>query len=60
VTVTAKPQEYIERPKQKASPRSSGVWYFCPESNAYYPYVRECPDGWEKVPAQPPSNKTRR
>jgi hypothetical protein len=29
-------------------------WYFCPASKAYYPYVRQCPSGWQKVPAQPP------
>ncbi len=29
-------------------------WYFCRPVNAYYPYVKECPSGWERVPAQPP------
>jgi hypothetical protein len=28
-------------------------WYFCPELNAYYPYVPECPGGWQPVPPQP-------
>jgi len=28
-------------------------WYFCRPANAYYPYVKECPSGWEKIPAQP-------
>ncbi|HEY4126845.1 MAG TPA: hypothetical protein VGN70_02230 [Gammaproteobacteria bacterium] len=26
-------------------------WYFCPASNAYYPYVPACPTGWQQVPA---------
>jgi len=59
VTVPSRPQEYIERSRERSSPRASGVWYFCPESNTYYPYVRECPDGWQKVPAQPPSETGR-
>jgi hypothetical protein len=29
--------------------------YYCPESNAYYPYVGECLDGWQLVPQAPPS-----
>lgn len=28
-------------------------WYFCPASNAYYPYVPECPGGWQPVLPQP-------
>ncbi len=29
-------------------------YYYCREYDAYYPYVRRCPGGWEKVPAVPP------
>jgi hypothetical protein len=32
-------------------------WYYCPESKAYYPYVTECPRGWENVPATPADKK---
>ncbi|MGC2063744.1 MAG: hypothetical protein WA610_12260 [Thermodesulfovibrionales bacterium] len=32
------------------------TWYYCKESRAYYPYVRRCAGGWEKVPAVPPSS----
>ena len=28
-------------------------WYFCRPANAYYPYVKDCPAPWEKVPAKP-------
>lgn len=31
-------------------------WQYCAGSNAYYPYVTECPGGWQRVPAQPPSH----
>ncbi len=31
-------------------------WYFCPEPQGYYPYVKQCPKGWMRVvpPANPP------
>ena len=29
-------------------------WYFCKDPNGYYPYVRECKTGWEKVSPTPP------
>ncbi len=35
------------------SASSGQYWYFCPSSNGYYPYVKECPQGWQQVPAQP-------
>ncbi len=31
---------------------NSGYWYFCPDSQAYYPYVLECPSGWLQVVPQ--------
>jgi hypothetical protein len=45
------PQGYPQAAPAPAQPQ--GDWYFCPNSNAYYPYVRECPNGWQRVPAQP-------
>jgi len=29
-------------------------WYFCPDAKAYYPYVKQCPGGWQKVVPKPP------
>ncbi len=51
---------YREREPAYAEPdrarySSRNTWYYCKESNAYYPYVRICPGGWEKVPTVPPS-----
>jgi hypothetical protein len=34
-------------------------WYFCADSRAYYPYVKECPGGWMKVVPAPASPKGR-
>jgi hypothetical protein len=38
-----------------APPRGTQWWYLCNSPQGAYPYVRECPDGWERVPAVPPS-----
>jgi hypothetical protein len=46
------PPVYMER--SDVIPETAGTWFFCRESNSYYPYVRECPGGWQRVPAQPP------
>ena len=54
---------YVAPPIIAAAPMvypstSSGYWYFCPDSQAYYPYVLECPSGWlAVVPGAPgPTN----
>ena len=46
----AEPPVYIER----IDPGETGSWYYCEDSRAYYPYVKECPAGWKRVPATPP------
>ena len=48
---------YIEQqPAPSASAPDAGGpwWYYCAGQKSYYPYVRQCPGGWEKVPAEPP------
>jgi len=52
VVAPAEPPVYIERdaPAQAAAPV---WWYWCPDANAYYPYAKECPGGWQRVPPQP-------
>ena len=30
------------------------LWYYCRESQMYYPYVKECPAGWQPVTPTPP------
>jgi hypothetical protein len=55
------PPVFIERDPPPPAPavqqqqQPGHWWYFCPGSNAYYPYVRECPGGWQRVSPQPPS-----
>jgi len=58
-TAPSMPQEYIERSEDESSYVPSDVWYYCPKSRAYYPYVKKCPGGWQEVPAQPPSGSGR-
>ena len=31
----------------------STLWYYCRNPEGYFPYVKECPSGWQTVPAQP-------
>ena len=38
-----------------AIPQQQGYWYFCQSANAYYPYVQQCPEGWQPVVPVPPS-----
>lgn len=47
-----------------AAPPASQVkptnwWYWCESSRKYYPYVKECTGGFERVPPQPvpPANR---
>ena len=55
------PQEYIEQgssvaPPSQASPSQAqgSWWYYCADSKSYYPYVRECPGGWQRISPTPP------
>lgn len=55
VVVPAQPQTYIEQEPAQAAPAQQGYWYYCAGSQAYYPYVKECPGGWQRVAPRPPS-----
>lgn len=54
VVVQQQPTTYIEQPAPQAQPQAAtGYWYYCGNSGAYYPYVTECPAGWQRVAPQP-------
>ncbi len=36
-------------------PQQQAFWYRCARPDGYYPYIKACPGGWHKVPAQPPA-----
>jgi hypothetical protein len=46
------PPVYIEQ--GEAASATQQYWYYCGSSKGYYPYVKECPDGWQRVLPQPP------
>jgi len=50
VVVESSPQTYIQRDTQ-----AQQYWYYCQNPQGYYPYVSECPGGWQPVSPQPPS-----
>ncbi|OGA66905.1 MAG: hypothetical protein A3F77_01185 [Betaproteobacteria bacterium RIFCSPLOWO2_12_FULL_67_28] len=56
VVVPSEPTVYVERPGGPAAPESAAYWYYCEGAGAYYPYVRECPGGWQHVSPRPPGN----
>lgn len=43
------PQVYIEQTPTAAQ----NYWYYCKSAKGYYPYVKECPEAWQKVLPQP-------
>ncbi|MGB4853966.1 MAG: hypothetical protein WBP37_00205 [Candidatus Dechloromonas phosphoritropha] len=50
------PAVYIERSDSavdQAQTPAQQYWYFCRDSNRYYPYVKECPGGWQTVLPRP-------
>jgi hypothetical protein len=53
VIVQQQPSVYVEQPQVQPSSPPAGYWYYCADARAYYPYVRECPAGWERVAPQP-------
>src|SRR5579859_2930687 len=49
MVVPSQPQRYIEQPRASAA----AVWYYCADARAYYPYVKDCPGGWQRVSPTP-------
>ncbi len=56
VEVPYSPPVYIERGDAQAAPEpsSQAYWYYCAEEKTYYPYIKQCPGGWQRVTPQPP------
>jgi hypothetical protein len=56
VVVQQQPTTYIEQPAPQAQQQQqnpTGYWYYCADPGAYYPYIKECPAGWQRVAPQP-------
>jgi hypothetical protein len=55
-TAPVGPTVYIERaPEPAAATQGAGYWYYCRDPQGYYPYVKQCPGGWQPVAAEPPA-----
>jgi hypothetical protein len=64
ITVPSAPITYIEQPQvvqpvpqpapQAAPQAQQAWWYYCADSNAYYPWVKECASTWKRVAPVPP------
>jgi len=53
--VSSPPVTYIERQDARQdTPASTDYWYYCEQSKTYYPYVKTCPGGWQRVSPTPP------
>jgi hypothetical protein len=47
------PDPYVPPAVVGQAPSPSTDWYYCASKNAYYPYVTDCPEGWQQVVPQP-------
>ncbi len=58
VVPAPQPPVYIQQAPPVASAPPPGqqqnVWYWCAQANGYYPYVQDCPGGWQAVAPTPP------
>ena len=55
VVPAAPPPVYIEQRQAPVdlAPAAQQYWHYCNSSKGYYPYVKECPEGWQQVLPQP-------
>src|SRR4051812_4489778 len=53
VVQQAPPAVYTERQDVAPAPETQSYWYYCAATRGYYPYVKECPGGWQKVAPTP-------
>jgi hypothetical protein len=43
------PSTYIEQSAPPSAGGSANYWYYCRDSQAYYPYVQQCASPWQPV-----------
>lgn len=63
--VSPQPTVYVQQPvaapaapaAPAAAPASAAenYWYYCASGKGYYPYVKVCPGGWQRVSPTPPA-----
>jgi hypothetical protein len=52
------PPVYIQQYPPVTQEYPPGYWYYCSNPQGYYPYVKECPNGWQQVEPTPPPPST--
>jgi hypothetical protein len=57
VVESSGPTTYIERGGYEAAPAQSpeNWYYYCAAAKGYYPYVKQCAGGWQRIAPQPPA-----
>jgi hypothetical protein len=54
VSVPTAPPIYIQQQAPAITEKyPAGYWYYCRNPDGYYPYVKECPNGWQQVSSTP-------
>ncbi|MCP5246278.1 MAG: hypothetical protein H6937_10200 [Burkholderiales bacterium] len=53
--IAASPPVYIQRemPVATSTQPQTNYWHYCRNPEGYYPYVKQCPEGWLQVAPQP-------
>ena len=54
VVIERQPSVYEYEQQAPQTQEQPYYWYFCADSKAYYPYVKQRPGGWMKVIPAPP------
>lgn len=55
ITVPVTPPVYIQQTPPATQQNPAGYWYYCYSPQGYYPYVKQCPNGWQQVDPTPPA-----
>lgn len=53
VVVPSEPPVYIQKETTRPIQAPDYVWYYCRNPEGYYPYVKQCSEGWLQVAPQP-------
>jgi hypothetical protein len=53
IVIRQSPTTFIQRTPE---PAQEYYWYYCRNPEGYYPYVKQCPDGWMKVVPSAPAD----
>lgn len=53
ITVPVTPPTYIQQAPPVVQQNQAAYWHYCSNPQGYYPYVQECPGGWQLVEPTP-------